>query len=428
MTKIKIEEIRRLSKIYSEVFKYYLDDINNKIGNDYNKIRMYTFFEKMSYYLGEANQILELDFIREAPEDIETFPQKARIHLEFTQYLKFICCDSDLEKTFYRSMIYEFSYEVNMCKYFIKLIRLNEQMSKENFMKKEEIQNEIRKMMFKINQKYEQIIINPYFKDSIFFKKFKYKNEIKKSLVPNDLKKITEIYWYSLCSEYKTMAELFLFLTFNYRDGFNKKKEKFPIDEIKPLIVEVNKILDSENTKNKKLNIEIDGKTLPTLISELKDKTESTRFKKNNRISEKIKKEITDKIENLQEIKIESDFKSLIYEILSYKIHACDIFCDENNIFKNTLEYYKSFYTIEIIDLIKKFFDIFYEDKSEIKFRIFCLWKIKLEYDKQGEEYLKKNNFDLLAKEKDLKKLDENFIKEYTDLSKILGNNKKVSL
>ena len=56
-----------------------------------------------------------LDLLNE--EKYELFLDKLRAQIEFIQYLKFICCSSEKEEIFLRSMIYEFIYEINIYKY-----------------------------------------------------------------------------------------------------------------------------------------------------------------------------------------------------------------------------------------------------------------------------------------------------------------------
>ncbi|MGL4450639.1 MAG: hypothetical protein ACRCTZ_05565, partial [Sarcina sp.] len=97
-------------------------------------------------------------------------------------------------------------------------------------------------------------------------------------------------------------------------------------------------------------------------------------------------------------------FPNIIYEMTSYKIHACDILENEEVVFKNTIIYYSKLYSMEILDLIERFRYFLYP-QDYIKMRkIFALWKANVDLRVKGSKYLEKYGVDLRKEEEKLKK------------------------
>ena len=418
-----MEEIERAKNIiiknseyYSRLIEYCLDDVKEAIDqNDRNKLRIYYFFEKLcnllkennilyknfpnidTYFQQSYNSLNETEILNRIYFGLDTIPQKVRIHLEFVQYLKFICCSSDLEEIYYRALIYELSYKVNMYQYLLKLASVETKNTTEFLQEKE-------KRLKVINEIYGEILKNKYFENSILYQKIKYDRNKYSELGDKEIKKINELYWYSLCSSYKNMNELFLFLTYNYHnyDGANFKLKNIELD-INAVIEETNNFLDPYKTKNKKSFIDSECKTSGTLISELADK-----LKKDIR-GKKINKDVSDKIEKLKEVKSFSDFINIVYGMLSYKIHMCDIFDEEFDIYKNSILFYKEFYITQILDLIYKFISIFYQDNivGDYQMRILIIWLWKINLDIIQGKNLEENLKVLRDEEEKLKKYNK---------------------
>lgn len=377
---LSIKKIKINSELYSLIFQYYLNDIKNLISGDDDKKRLYNFFEKI------CNLLTETDFLN-IKNDLDTFPQKVRIQLEYIQYLKFICCSKDLEEIYYKALIYELSYSINLYQYFIELHKITIELINNNY-DENEFLAEKEKRLNSINELYKKIVKNKYYKGSILSKKIKQNQKDFFSLNDKNLKKINELYWYSLCSDYKTMNELFLVLTYNYQNhnGYNFEVKNLK-EEIDFLIESVNHTFDPDKTRNKKNCINPNEKTLGTLISELND------ILKNPKKKKKLKPDIQNRILALENIRNISKFKNIIYGILSYKIHMCDIFDIEENIYKNSILYYKTFYSTEMSDLIFRFIDIFYENENDNELMKYIAYSLKIIIDmslKSSQNLVKK--------------------------------------
>lgn len=425
----KIKEIKNNSKYYSLYFRYYLEEIEKKKKKGEEKNILCKFFRKLQYFLEEAEIIFDANYI-------ETLPQKTRIHFEFIQYLKFICCSIDSEEMFFKGLVYEFCHKVKTYGYFIKLAKNTERFCKT--LDTVDYLNEKIARIESINRTYKKIIVNKNFEGSSLCKSLNFKKKQQRELNDKDLKRLNQLYWYSMCSEYKDMNELLLMLTFNYNQKdkseigkknlkkeieqlgeeidiiLNKKEQnidcskeeiKTNISEIKKkigdkelietkdLIEDINKLEDNINKfLNKKTQDK--QKNSKMLISEMKDKI----------ANKKLSEEVIDKIAYLNSQIEDAVFPNIIYEMTSYKIHACDILENEEVVFKNTTIYYSKLYSMEILDLIERFIYFLYP-QDYIKMRkIFALWKANVDLRVKGSKHLEKYGVDLRKEEEKLKK------------------------
>ena len=244
----------------------------------------------------------------------------------------------------------------------------------------------------------------------------------RKELLEKDILKIKELYWYSFCSNCKNMNELFLQLTYYYDKYDGDNFIDITLEEkVQKIVEKFNESSDVARTKNKGKIISIEGKTLGSIIEELKDKVRNPRFNKENSIE---KKQIILEIKELEKIKIGASFKNLIYEMLSYKIHASDILNNNFKLNNDLLIYYESIFTLELYALVKQFFNVFYDSKTAKQKKI-MFYYIKVEKDlmDKKKKYLEECGIeDLKLKIKKYKaniKTVEKLWIEYQELEKI---------
>lgn len=342
---------------YGKLGKYLLNDIVIPTEDSYKK-NIYIFFEKFFYLLDEFSNDIYIE---------NNFSQKMRLLIEYSYNLKFICCSSNIEEMYYRTLIYDFLHQINLYNYFIKITNITKEFYKQDFTKLQKWIDEKRKKEDSIQVIYEKILKNTSFKDSIFSKKIDFKENTSQFNIKK-LLNLNQMYWYSLCSNYRNLNELFLGMVYNYTDYVGMDfKEKNIKDDLKNTILTVNTCL--------KTKIELANKTDKTLISELKDIINNPKKSKN------IKKDLNKEIQKFINIKAETDYLTSLYDILSYKVHACDILENENNIYTNSLIYLKTFHVSEVYPLIIRFVDIFYENNLKTIMKLFIYaWKSELDY------------------------------------------------
>lgn len=398
--------------IWNNFFEYFFQKLDKEI-KDENIKRVLYFYKKLSSLLSES-----LDLLNE--EKYELFLDKLRAQIEFIQYLKFICCSSEKEEIFLRSMIYEFIYEINIYKYEKNLKKYHDSyFEKES--ENEEFDKFMKEKIEKINNLYKAICRNNFFPQTELYTRIN-KKGIKKELLEKDILKIKELYWYSFCSNCKNMNELFLQLTYYYDKYDGDNFIDITLEEkVQKIVEKFNESSDVARTKNKGKIISIEGKTLGSIIEELKDKVRNPRFNKENSIE---KKQIILEIKELKKIKIGASFKNLIYEMLSYKIHASDILNNNFKLNNDLLIYYESIFTLELYALVKQFFNVFYDSKTAKQKKI-MFYYIKVEKDlmDKKKKYLEEYDIEELKLKIEKYKLNikttEKFWQEYKELQKI---------